>query len=383
MTVEQPRKKWRWGVHRWIVLAAILFNVYFAFVVGGIFKPVLPHIQMAAEHLPASVAIFPAIVGAIILLLALVNRAWEGVAMAVWMFILAALPNFLPGFAWTNTLTALVISLFLVTLIGLSVRRAALSGQLVPKGFSGAVEAMLEAIYNLTESTAGKWARTIFPFFATITLLVLVSNWTELIPGVDSIGVIEEAKAGAHGYPIHELAPGLFTLTSASAEAETATAEGTAAEGETAHSGYLLTPFVRVLSTDLNFTVALALIAVVMVQVVGVRAQGMGYFSKFINVKHFFSKPFFGALDFAVGLLEMISEFSKILSFSFRLFGNIFAGSVLLFVIGYLVPAFAQSTFVLLEFGVGMIQAIVFGMLTMVFMAQATQGHGEHAEEHH
>jgi len=84
-------------------------------------------------------------------------------------------------------------------------------------------------------------------------------------------------------------------------------------------------------------------------------------------------------IDFAVGLLELISEFAKILSFSFRLFGNIFAGSVLLFVIGTLVPVFAQSGFLMLEFFVGLIQAVVFGMLTMVFMSQATESH--HGEE--
>ena len=87
-------------------------------------------------------------------------------------------------------------------------------------------------------------------------------------------------------------------------------------------------------------------------------------------------------IDFGVGILELISEFSKILSFSFRLFGNIFAGSVLLFVIGYLVPVFAQTIFLGLEFFVGLIQAVVFGMLTMVFISQAVMGHGEHAEEH-
>ena len=108
----------------------------------------------------------------------------------------------------------------------------------------------------------------------------------------------------------------------------------------------------------------------------------LGISSKFINVKGLFTRPIFGVIDFGVGLLEMISEISKILSFSFRLFGNIFAGSVLLFVIGTLVPVFAQSLFLMLEFFVGLIQAVVFGMLTMVFMAQATAGHGEHSEEH-
>jgi F-type H+-transporting ATPase subunit a len=155
-------------------------------------------------------------------------------------------------------------------------------------------------------------------------------------------------------------------------------------EGEEA-GGYTLVPFVRVTSTDLNFTVALALIAVVMVQVIGFRAQGLGYLTKFWNTKTFFSVPIFGLIDFVVGLLELVSEFSKVLSFAFRLFGNIFAGSVLLFVMGALLGAgglgFFQVGFLMLEFFVGLIQAIVFGMLTMTFMAQATQGHGEHHEE--
>ena len=79
---------------------------------------------------------------------------------------------------------------------------------------------------------------------------------------------------------------------------------------------------------------------------------------------------------------ELVSEFSKVLSFTFRLFGNIFAGSVLLFVIGALVPVFAQSGVLMLEFFVGVIQAVVFGLLTMTFMSQATVGHGSHEEDH-
>jgi F-type H+-transporting ATPase subunit a len=124
-----------------------------------------------------------------------------------------------------------------------------------------------------------------------------------------------------------------------------------------------------------------------MVQVAGFKAQGLGYLTKFWNTRTFFSKPIFGLIDFGVGLLELISEFSKVLSFAFRLFGNIFAGSVLLFVIGSLLGGgglgFFQVGFLMLEFFVGLIQAIVFGMLTMTFMSQATQGHGEHHEEAH
>ena len=151
--------------------------------------------------------------------------------------------------------------------------------------------------------------------------------------------------------------------------------------GDSACSAAIV-PFVRVASTDLNFTASLAVISVIMTQVIGVQALGGGYFKKFWNTGTLFSKPIFGVIDFAVGLLEVVSEISKVLSFSFRLFGNIFAGSVLLFVIGSLVPVFAQSVFLMLEFFVGLIQAIVFGMLTMTFMSQATQSH-EHADEGH
>jgi F-type H+-transporting ATPase subunit a len=194
----------------------------------------------------------------------------------------------------------------------------------------------------------------------------------ELIPGVDSIGFLEHFD---HGYPVEQLASNIFTIVKPADGAE-------AGHGEGAEQGLFgLIPYVRVLSTDLNFTVALALISVFMTQVYGVRSLGLPYFAKFINVGGVFNRPIFGIIDFGVGLLELISEISKILSFSFRLFGNIFAGSVLLFVIGTLIPVFAQSIFLLLEFFVGMIQAIVFGMLTMVFMSQAVAGHGDHGEE--
>jgi F-type H+-transporting ATPase subunit a len=325
------KPKWRWGVNRWFVLLFIILGFFAA----RAYPPILPHIQLPAERVSAEPLFTLPVIGA---------------------------------FYWTNTMWAMVIADVILILIALSVRRAAQSGKLVPSGFSGAVEALLEVVYNLTESTAGKWAKSIFPFFATITLLVLVANWTELIPGVDSIGLLEHAE---HGSPIKELAPGIATLVKPAA-------------GETAEEGgYVVVPFVRVLSTDLNFTVALALISVFMTQVFGVRALGGRYFSKFLNVGGLFSRPIFGVIDFGVGLLELISEISKILSFSFRLFGNIFAGSVLLFVIGTLVPVFAQSIFLMLEFFVGMIQALVFGMLTMVFMAQATAGHGGEGEHAH
>jgi F-type H+-transporting ATPase subunit a len=141
---------------------------------------------------------------------------------------------------------------------------------------------------------------------------------------------------------------------------------------------YMLVPFLRGISVDLNYTVALALVAVVMIQVVGFRAQGFGYLSKFFNFRTMFKVPFFGAMDFLVGLLELISELSKILSFAFRLFGNMFAGIVLVAVVAGLLGkvSIVPAMLMMFELFVGAIQAFVFGMLTMVFMAQATQGHG-------
>lgn len=331
-TTEQvPRKKWwRWGTNRWIVLGLIILG----FVGSKYFAPIRPIVQLPAEH---------------------------------WMdHPLFSLPV-IGDFYLTNTMVALFLVDLMVILVAFSFNRAVKKGDLALKGIPGALEALLEYLYNMTESTAGKWAWTIFPWFATITLMVLLANWMELIPGVDSVGVIKASTRGA-GYMLRQLGPYLATII----------------KPQVSSNGYEVVPFVRVVSTDLNFTVALALIAVIAVQVVGVRAQGMKYFTKFWNVKTFFSKPIFGVIDWGVGLLELVSEFSKILSFAFRLFGNIFAGSVLLFVMGSLLGMISifPSMFYMLEFFVGAIQAVVFGLLTMTFMAQATQGHGEQEAVH-
>ncbi len=343
-TEMAPKKKWwRWGTNRWIVLGLIVLGGFLLtdfFGLGLNIKPIRPFVQLPAEH-------------------------WSEHPLFTTSFL------GIGDFYLTNTLVALFIVMLLV--IGLAfwfntaVKSAFRKGNLALKGIPGALEALLEGLYKMTESTAGKWAWTIFPWFATITILVLFANWMELLPGVDSIGVIEHAEGT--GYGIQSLW-GIFT---------------TLVQPEVAEGGYHLVPYIRVVSTDLNFTVALAIIAVIAVQVIGIRAQGIKYFTKFWNVKTFFSKPIFGVIDWGVGLLELVSEFSKILSFAFRLFGNIFAGSVLLFVMGSLLGSIVimPSMFYMLEFFVGAIQAIVFGLLTMTFMAQATQGHGgEHEEAH-
>lgn len=320
----EAKKKWHWGVNRWWVLLFIILNILTVIA----FKPLSPHIQVAAEKLSVEPLFTAPVIG---------------------------------DFYITNTMVASFITLILLLILAFTVKRILSKSSLEPRGIAGALEMLVEYLYNMTENSAGKWAAAIFPFFGTIVLVVLISNWMGLIPGVDSIGWLEHS---ADGYPILTVIPNLLS----------AVVSGKVAEGGT---GYIVTPFVRPVSTDLNFTLALALISVTMTQVIGFRAQGIRYLTKFFAVLNIFKKPFFGFMDFLVGFLELISEFAKILSFSFRLFGNIFAGAVLLFIIGAMVPIFVPSMLMMFEFFIGLIQAVVFGLLTMVFMAMATQGHGE------
>lgn len=337
---EKPKQR-VWA--RWVVLAAIILGLFLftpLFGIGLSIKPIMPEVFLPGERLSEHP--------------------------------LFTIP-FIGPFYYTNTTTGIILADLVILLIAIGVSRGVKSGKMALTGISGAVEALIEALHGITEGTAGKWTKQIFPWFAAITLLVLASNWLGLIPGAETIGVVHHSEH--EGYALRDLG------AIGSLKIQTIWDEGEHAEGGHGER-YAIIPFHRPVSTDLNFTFALALVAVVMVQVIGFRAQGWGYLTKFWNVKHFFSKPIFGFIDWGVGLLELISEFSKILSFAFRLFGNLFAGAVLIFVMGSLVPIFAPAMFYLLEFFVGLIQAIVFGMLTMTFMAQATQGHGEHEEAH-
>lgn len=329
MTETPKQKVWgRWAVLAAFVLGLFLFTGFFGLGLG--IKVVMPSVVLPAEPLTHPIE------------------------------------TPLGSFFLSGTLVALLFADVLIIALAVAIGSAIKKGDLILSGIVGAVEALLEMLHGMTEGTAGKWTKAIFPWFATITLLVMIANWTEMIPGVETIGLLEKSEHGH--YAIQQV--GAFSNVVHPEEGQ--------------HGEYLLIPFVRVVSTDLNFTLALALVAVVMIQVFGIRSQGGAYFGKFWNTGTVFTKPIFGVIDFGVGLLEIISEFSKVLSFAFRLFGNIFAGSVLLFVIGSLVPVFAQSIFYLLEFFVGAIQALVFGLLAMTFMAQATQGHGgEHHEEAH
>jgi F-type H+-transporting ATPase subunit a len=318
---EQKTKKH--GTTRWILLGLLASSIASAV----LFPPIRPEIMLAAEHLTHEPIISNAVLGDVYL---------------------------------TNTMVAMLLVDLIIIFMILAIRKQARDGNLKFSGIAGVIEMLVEYIYDMTKKTAGtKWAKKIFPFFMTIFLVVLVANWMELIPGVDSIGLLHHKTDGTGGI-VQIVGPlGILVKPEAGAHVE--------------HT-YAVIPFVRAMATDLNFTLTLALISVVMIQVFGLQAHGPKYLRKFFNFGNMTKSPM-GAMDLAVGLLELISEFSKILSFTFRLFGSIFAGSVILFVIGSLVPVLAQVPFVLLELFFGLIQALVFGMLTMVLMSQAVSGH--------
>ncbi len=259
-----------------------------------------------------------------------------------------------------NTLIGLLLAdLVLIGLFLAGTRhiRAGRPEALVPRGLQNLVEAIYEFLANFLRGILGERAEKMLPLLITFFLFILVANWIELFPGFDTIGLIEKVQEG-EGHAVRPVGPLLFL---------------THEEGE-----YTLVPFLRAANTDLNVPLALALISVFMTQVYGVQALGWGYFSRFINIKALASGGFMGLMNFLVGLLETLSEFTKIISFGFRLFGNIFAGMVLLLVISSLVPFVAPVVFYILELFVGAVQALVFMMLTAAFTAVATAGHGEH-----
>lgn len=151
---------------------------------------------------------------------------------------------------------------------------------------------------------------------------------------------------------------------------------------------FVVTPFVRPAATDLNLTIGLSLVSFIFIQYFGLSTLGPGYLQKFINLQALgnASKNPIGAVDFAVGIFEIVSEFAKVISLAFRLFGNIFAGTVLIFVMHFLISTGLPIIFFGLETIIGFAQAAVFAVLTLIFCAQAMVSHhhdDDHEEAHH
>lgn len=366
--MNEEKKEKRTPVKRWIVLTLVLLGIYAAFIGPSILKPISPVVVLPPEPTGLSIA----------------------------------------GFPITNTILAtLIADLILILIMLFSVRpfMQAYSEKnlesMVPKGFYNFFEMLVEFLWNSVEGTTGRWAKRIFPVVATIFLLVFVANMVKLTPGFESIGYMKEAhKAPAYApvklfqigsLPVYTIDKGqpveVVAHEGESGHGEEAPAEGhgsetVAEEGSAPCHACEVVPFLRGSATDLNFPIALAVIAVLYTQVIGVMALGPSYFEKFFQFRRLISGGIFGMIDFAVGFLEIILEFAKILSFSFRLFGNIFAGALLLSIVGALTAVVVPAGLYLFEVFFGVIQAYVFFLLATVFMNMATVGHGGGHEEH-
>ncbi|HEY3082894.1 MAG TPA: F0F1 ATP synthase subunit A [Chloroflexota bacterium] len=278
------------------------------------------------------------------------------------------------SFPITNSMLAGWISTIVVLLL---FWRGTAAMRLAPAGLQNAIEMLVEFVLGLCENIAGRErGRRFFPFVATIFFFLLVSNWMGLLPGY---GTIEAKEWHPPGYsaetPAGEKGPVGTVKPTPEAGAKPTAAEKTAepsAAGE--HATEHRVPLLRAASSDLNTTLAIALVSVFMTQVFGLRVLGGEYLQRFFNFKG-------GPIGFYVGVLEFIAEMAKIISFTFRLFGNIFAGEVLLAVMVFLLPWVVVLPFIGLELFVGFIQAFVFAILTLVFMSLATTSH-EHHDPH-
>ncbi len=205
--------------------------------------------------------------------------------------------------------------------------------KMIPGKLQSITEIVLEEILSLMDSVLGtrRLSETYLPLIATIFLFIMTSNWLGLLPGVGTIGLKHVSEGGVSS----------------------------------------LIPLLRSPSSDLNFALALAVISVLSVNIFGTLVLGIkSHISKYLN----FSSP----INFFIGILEFIAECVKIVSFSFRLFGNVFAGEVLLTIIAVLSPYLLPLPFLFLELFVGFIQAFIFSMLTLVFISMAVQEHEAH-----
>lgn len=219
-------------------------------------------------------------------------------------------------------------AVMLLIFIGVAILR--LRGlQTIPHGFQNIIEAVIEFLYNQIQNITGdhKKSRRFFPLVATIFLFIIICNWFGLLPFFGGIGF----------HQIHE-------------------------------GKEVFVPMFRSANSDLNTTLALAVISVIATHLFGFWQLGFGK-----HLGKYFSNPLkHNPIMSFVGILELFGELSKMISFSFRLFGNIFAGEVLLIVITGLVAYVAPVPFYFLELFVGFIQAVVFGMLTLIFLMMAT-----------
>ncbi len=258
---------------------------------------------------------------------------------------LAAEPLFNIGqFTVTNSLLNAWISVAFFCVVAFVASRRK---TLVPHGIHNFIEAIIEGLLVEVQKVTGdrKRALMFFPVVATLFLYILVNNWMGLLPGTGTIG----------------------------------------------WSGDHFLPLLRPAAADLNFTLAIAVFSVAVVQIAGIQATGLiNYGSKFVNIKGIIMAIPKGPtaiavaiVEFGVGLIEIVSEFAKVVSLSLRLFGNVFAGEILIGVMMSMFSFVVPVPFMFLEILVGAIQATVFSILVLAFLTVATDSHGHGDEEHH
>jgi len=266
----------------------------------------------------------------------------------------------------TNSLFMMFVVMGLLLIAGSAIARGA---KLVPGRWQSLFEVTAAFILELVETTGGKsFGRRIYPLIGAIFMFILFANYSGILPGVGTIGLYHAETAAEAAEAAEDNA------------AETVVAEGEAVPvaGELAAEEHtVLVPILRAPTADLNMTLAMALVTFTTVQVMGIRAHGVGG-----RLKHMADPPF-------IFPIELVSEFGRIISLSARLFGNVFAGEVLLAVMYAManavriaiVPLLVPVVFIFLELLFGTIQALVFALLTAIYitMAAGDSHGGEHA----
>jgi F-type H+-transporting ATPase subunit a len=246
--------------------------------------------------------------------------------------------GFLFGLPITNSLLATWLTMVCLFIFAYFATRKM---SLRPSGIQSVAEMLVGGLYDFFSAVTGHHIAKFFPLLASLFLFIITANWIGLLPGVGTVGVYHTAEA-------------VETVTEVVEEKEKVE----------------FIPLLRAATADLNMTVGLAIVAVFAIQYFGFSLVGFHYSSRFLSFKD--------PMAFVMGILEILSETSKVISFAFRLFGNIFAGEVLLAVLAFLMPFIVPLPFLMMELFVGFIQALVFSMLTAVFLNVAVS-HGEAA----
>ena len=309
-------------------------------------------------------------------------------------------PETLYSFGSVNITNTIITSWIVVILMVVGVFLMTRRWELVPRGAQNFLEAILETFYNVVTGIAGeKNGRRFFPAVATIFFFVLFANWLSLTPVFNVIGLSEEAEGG---FVMKEVDVGPIPLTYTTfsgpghwggktiEEDDPQAAQKVEEEKEKGNFVGELKPFLRSVNTDLNTPLALAIMSAIFVEFWGISALGFRtYGSKFFNLGGIFGGLWHlspgqigqGIIDAFVGFLELISEIVRLVSFTFRLFGNMFAGEVVILMFTFLFPLILTLPFYALEIVVGIMQAFIFATLTLVFGMMAVSHGGPHPEE--